>query len=294
MLQDPSDIDKLFGIDRIVFYKNGLVVYRKPRFPMMRKPPITRKGVFEMSKKSRLRLTHIVANCEVTFRSMMTLTYGDFFIPYNGKILKQHINLFLTNFRRKYDADYIWFLEFTKTQKRAHVHIITSVSPNNWDKQWLGLTWAKITVLDYAKKIIAGKIDGIPPLKEPIEDWVIQEEAKKVFNVHSHKRCWEVVRKKDGAMRYCLKYALKEEQKLVPPSFQNVGRFWGTSRQIVAKPLGELLVGETMSEEQVKAVFEDTRIGNYPLIPKYVFERDALQYYVEKGMKLTEFFTQNE
>lgn len=292
MLLDPSDIDKLFGISKIVFYKNGIVVQRKERFPMKRHPPTARKGVYEMSQKSKLNLAHIVANCEVKFVSMFTLTYGDFFIPYDGRELKRQINVFLGRFKKRYITEFIWFLEFTK-KGRPHLHVICNVDPNAFDRAWLGMTWAKVSVVDYWKKIRT--IEEMEKMikARPLDEWTVEEETRKVASVHSHSKCWEKVRKEDGATRYCLKYALKSEQKLVPPSFHSVGRFWATSRGVRATPKGELIIGETMTEEQVRAIFLDTRVGQYPLIPKYVFERDAMEFFTSRGMLLTEIFDEN-
>jgi len=45
----------------------------------------------------------------------------------------------------------------------------------------------------------------------------------------------ERIRKPDGAIRYAAKYCSKKSQKVVPPGYKNVGRFWGCSRGI--KPL---------------------------------------------------------
>lgn len=289
MLSNPSDIDILYRIKRVVFYKNGIVVERAARYPMDRKPPTARKGVYDMSKKSRLRLTHIVANCEVKFVSMFTLTYGDFFIPINGPELKRQINIILGNFRKRFECEYIWFLEFTK-KDRPHLHVISTVMPNDFDRAWLGHRWAKITVYDYFKRVTAGKLGKDYTPTHLIDGWIVTEEMKKVASVHSHPKCWEKIRKNDGAARYCLKYATKEEQKLVPVGFSDVGRFWGTSRNVAPKPIGELLIGETMSEEEFKAKMLDTRVGMYPLIPHYVFEQDALEYFKTRGIKLTELY----
>lgn len=59
----------------------------------------------------------------------------------------------------------------------------------------------------------------------------------KVYRVHAHPKAWEAVREKDGAKRYALKYSLKPHQKKVPKQYQDVGRFWGCSRDVRPKPL---------------------------------------------------------
>lgn len=292
MLQ-PDQIDALYGIKEIIVYANGLEVKRSARYPMARSQPIARKGVFDMSKKSKLRLTHIVANSQVKFNSMFTCTYGDFFIAHDGKELKRQCNLLLTNFRKRFDNEYIWFLEFTTKQKRPHLHVITTVIPNEWDRSWLGQRWSAISVRGYYKRLTGGYYPDVI-LKHPIDEWTVATEALKVKHVHEHKENWQPIRKEDGAVRYCLKYAAKEEQKLVPPSFHKVGRFWGTSQGVTPKPIGKLLIGETMTEAAVREVLADTFVGNFPLIPKFVFQQNALEFFTSRGLKLTELIVKFE
>lgn len=284
---EPDQIDALYGITEIVFYTNGLEVKRAARYPMTRTIPVKRKGVCEMSKKSALHLTHIVANCEVKFVSMFTLTYGDFFIPHDGRELKRQINVFLTSFRKRFDCEYIWFLEFTTRKKRPHLHVITTVAPSSFDREWLGIRWAKITTRDYYKRIDSGKYEDIE-IYDGISDFTMADEYQKVYRVHKHKKCWESIYKENGATRYCLKYAAKWEQKLVPVGFQNVGRFWGTSQNVAPRPIARLLIGETMTEESVRKIMAETFVGQFPLIPRYVFQDNAMQFFMSRGMKLTE------
>jgi len=42
----------------------------------------------------------------------------------------------------------------------------------------------------------------------------------------------ERIRKEHGARNYAVKYAFKMKQKMVPAAYQNVGRFWGNSRDV--------------------------------------------------------------
>lgn len=290
---NPDEIDALFGIKEIVFFKNGLIIKRGARFPMNHFQPVPRKGVYEMSKKSKLKLTHIVANCDVRFASMFTLTYGDFFIPHDGRELKRQTNLLLTAFRKRFDCEYIWFLEFTTKKKRPHLHVISTVAPNPWDRAWLGQRWAKITVLDYYGRLLRANTEEVK-IVEPIDQWTMHEEFVKVAKVHSHKRCWESIYKEDGATRYCLKYAAKEEQKLIPLGFHNVGRFWGTSRNVAPNPIGRLTIDENQTEEEIRAIISETFVGQFPLIPKYIFQKDALEFFTSRGMRLTEIIVQKD
>lgn len=284
---NPEQIDALYGIDRIIIYRNGCEIVRKKRFPS---PPPTngkRSGIVEMSKKSKLKLAHIVANCDIKFRSMMTLTYGDFFIPCDGRELKHHLELLLNSMRRRYTCEYIWFVEFTK-RDRPHVHVITTISPNDFDRHWLGDKWAGISVVNYWERILKQKTACRLDPSKPIDDWIVLEEAVKVAHVHAHPKCWEDIRLEDGATRYVFKYATKSEQKIVPASFSNIGRFWGGSQKVKPKPIGQIVVGKAITEDEAKEIFAYHRVGELPLLPKWILEKDALNYFRLQGKKLSE------
>lgn len=284
----PEEVEALYPIDKVQVYENGLVVQRKAKYPT-KHTYSPRKGIYEMSKKSRLLLTHIVTNSPIKMCSMLNLTWGDFLPPVNGKELKRQLNIFLKEFRRKYKTpEYIWFLEFTK-QGRPHIHILTSLRPTEQDLVWFGAMWSKISVKDAWMRLSEDKVKDYKIVKE-LDISVILDEWEKSKKVHSHKKAWELFYKENGATRYCLKYATKAEQKLVPPDYPNVGRFWGASDGVHPKPIAEMVIGETMDDPGFKKIFGGTRIEHLPLIPRYVFQRDALKYFSERGLKLTEIF----
>lgn len=289
MALTPQEIDALYGIHRIVVFKNGLMVERKARYPMPKPKPPLKKGIFEMTRKSKLKLTHIITNCDLQFLSLFTLTYGDYISPIDGRELKRQVNVFLNHFRRRFKTDeYVWFLEFTRKQ-RPHLHVLTTVGPNQFDRIWLGEAWAKISVYDAIRRLLEKKCEGLRVV-HPINMFDVLEECHKVWLVHRHLKNWEKIRKSDGAMRYALKYATKSEQKLVPAQFGNVGRFWGISRGVLARPIAEVLIGETMSEDQIKAIIGNINGYQFPLIPRFIFQKDALEFFQSRGLKLTEIF----
>ena len=86
--------------------------------------------------------------------------------------------------------------------------MLTTVEGRDIDREWLGRVWSRI-------------VDG----------------GEKCRRVHSHVKQWDVIRKSDGAVRYVAKYAKKQKQKEVPAEYQNVGAFWGTSRDVKAEPV---------------------------------------------------------
>jgi len=289
MALTPVEIDALYGIHRVLVFKNGLEVERKARYPMPKPKPPLKKGIFEMTKKSKLKLTHIITNCDVNFVSLFTLTYGDYINPLDGRELKRELNVFLNRFRRRFSGhEYVWFLEFTK-RERPHIDVITTVMPNQLDRIWLGECWSKISVYDAVRRILEEESEVLRIIHS-FNMFDVLDECKKVWAVHKHVKNWEKVRKSDGAMRYALKYATKAEQKLVPPQFGNVGRFWGSSRGVGAKPIAEVLIGETMSEDQIKGILGEINGYQFPLIPRYIFQRDALKFFQSRGLQLTEIF----
>jgi hypothetical protein len=285
----PQEVEELYGIDRILVYKNGLEVFRKARYPRPKPEPPKKAEQEEMSRKSKMRLAHIVQNSEIGFKSILTLTYGDVVHPLNGKELKRQLNIFLNKLRKRYTIEYLWFMEFTK-RGRPHIHIITTREPTEFDRIWLAQIWSRISVRDAYNRQLGNHQETENVSLGPADGFEMAKEEQKVYLVHRHPKTWQKAKKEDGMSRYALKYATKTYQKKIPANFRNAGRFWGVSKGVYAKPIAEVLIGETMNEEQIKAVLGKSRVGQFPLIPRYIFERDALEYFTSLGMKLTEIF----
>jgi hypothetical protein len=164
----------------------------------------TRGDIVELSKRSLLRMLHELRNCDVDFQSMLCLTYPREF-PADGRMVKRHLNAFLMALKRRFEGvSYAWFLEFQQ-RGAPHLHMFTTLT--DVDRQWLAETWFRIVGSQDEKHLRAGT-------------------------------SWDLMRVKDGALRYAAKYAAKRGQKIVPDGFQNVGRFWGCSRDVKARPLG--------------------------------------------------------
>jgi len=288
----PVEVEALYPIEKVEVYKNGLVVKRKA-IRKQNRVYTPRKGIYEMSKKSKLRLTHIVTNSPIKFVSMITLTWGDFMPPVNGKELKRQLNILLKRFRKRFkNPQYVWFLEFQKKGK-PHLHILTTVGPSDFDREWLASNWATLTTKDAWLRLETGKVKDYT-ITKPLSVEVLLDEWEKSKRFNSHQKVWEMFYKEDGATRYCLKYATKSEQKLVPPQFENVGRFWGVSELVHPEPIGELILNETMDRKGLDKVMEQHRVGALPLLPRYIFEQDALEYFTSRGLKLTEIFGEGQ
>lgn len=178
-----------------------------------------RSEVCEFSRQSRERLAFVSRETSVMFNSMLTLTYGKQF-PRSGKQVKQHLNRFLTWYRRYCGCSYLWWLEFQE-RGAPHIHIASAKGDVKWyDRETFADKWAKSQGLTY----------GIyySDLETKQEKNIYDD----VYSFHSHRKAWENAKKRDGPKRYILKYALKMRQKVVPPEFRDVGRFWGASRDV--------------------------------------------------------------
>lgn len=91
-----------------------------------------------------------------------------------------------------------------------------------------------------------------------------------VYDVHVHPSTWQVLRSADGAARYVTKYALKVEQKEVPPGFRLSGRFWGAPHAYSIKNLVEkwTYVDENSLQEILALMGRD--FSSYEYLPKII------------------------
>ena len=97
-------------------------------------------------------------------------------------------------------------------------------------------------------------------------------DAVKMLKVHSHPRAWELIRSDDGAARYALKYATKTKQKKVPEDFQDVGRFWGCSRD-VSRSAKEMVDSVECGEFDVRlyALARGRDMSTYDNLPGHIW-----------------------
>ena len=219
-------------------YASSVVVKREPVLPHEHEHK--RGDIKELSEQSLARLAFVAFNTEADFRSIITLTYPAEYSN-DGKAVKKDLNAFLVWHRKNFPGEkYLWFLEFQK-RGAPHFHILSTVDlakigPTSVIKRKSGKHWQ--THYDTWQKL--------------------EKYWKKRGGGHTS---WEVVREKDGGKRYAAKYATKTYQKKVPEAYQNVGRFWGYSREGV-KPDAEAVY--ECSEEQLR---EALKSGGWEYIP---------------------------
>ena len=141
-------------------------------------------------------MRHVIRNSEDIWKVFITLTYPQTF-PCDGKETKAHLNVFLQYLRRK-KIKYTWVLEF-QSRGAPHYHIIAS---DFIPKDELADRWYNIVGSGDEKHLKAGT--GIDRIKS-----------------------------KGQLYGYLSNYIKKIEQKTPPEGFENVGRFWGTSRNLL-------------------------------------------------------------
>ena len=169
-------------------------------FSYIGRPPLrqfgTRSKINQFSKRSAKRLRHKVRNSDDQLKTFITLTYPKDF-PCNGIETKSHLNAFLQYLRRK-KIKYIWVLEFQE-RGAPHYHIIaTGFIP----KEELSRRWYTIVNSGDEKHLKAGTRI-------------------------------EAIKSKNHLYGYLSQYIQKLYQKTVPDGFENVGRFWGSSRNLI-------------------------------------------------------------
>jgi hypothetical protein len=170
-----------------------------PKFipePEKEKRRAKRSKIVKFSKRSAKNLKHQIRNSENTWKVFITLTYPENF-PSNGKETKAHLNVFLQYLRRK-EIKYAWVLEF-QSRGAPHYHIIAS---DFIHKEDLSKIWYRIVGSGDEKHLKAGT----------------QIEA---------------IKSKGHLYGYLSNYIKKLDQKTPPEGFENVGRFWGASRNLL-------------------------------------------------------------
>lgn len=223
---------QIVGVD---IYKNDVVVRRQA---LTHKPPeVTRGVVREFSKKSRRRLAFVVSNTDVPLRTLITLTYPAEY-PSDGPTVKGHLRKFLTWLQKETGGcEYIWFLEF-QARGAPHFHILTDW-PLPRDRGNKVLWYAKIG-----------------------QQWYEIVDSKDFKHRLAGTRT-ETLRSPEGGAHYCVKYAQKMKQKIVPEGYLGVGRFWGHTKAV--KP--EVKSSHRATEDDVRSMLEGWKYEPPPDLP---------------------------
>ena len=156
-----------------------------------------RAKIINFSKRSLKRLKHLIRNSSNVWKSIVTLTYPESFIP-DGRLVKSHLNTFLQYLRDR-KIKYLWVLEF-QDRGAPHFHILLSsyIHKSNLSKEWYNIVNS-----NDERHLRAGT---------------------QIQSIKSEKHLYS----------YLSNYIKKLHQKSVPSGFLNVGRFWGASRNLLA------------------------------------------------------------
>lgn len=177
------------------------------------RPHGRRKAMTGFSRNARQAMVAKVQSIKTRFNAILTLTYPRTY-PSDGKEVKRALNRVL-NILRRNDVRYFWWLEFQE-RGAPHIHILTTAYPSDKLRQSVIKCWVKRFRKD----------QNIFHKGEYVSEYDL------ALRFCNHKKFWEECKRIDGGVRYATKYALKMRQKIVPPDYHNVGRFYGCSSDL--------------------------------------------------------------
>ena len=211
-----------YGYDVLVRSKS---VFSSPR-------PASARGVIKaLSHRSRRRLNFVLRNAWPKWVAFITLTYPAVF-PASGLECKKHLDRFLRAMKKRWPyTRYFWVLEFQE-RGAPHFHIVVNAFI---PKAWISAQWARSVFGDVSS-----------PYRCDL--------------LRAGTRVEGVRRDKAGVCKYFAKYAAKQEQKEVPGFFQDVGRFWGSSRDLVRRVAKYISWGFNYSSLQYKVLYRTVRV----------------------------------
>ena len=176
-----------------------------------------REQVQKFSRSSGYRMAKHFRECVADYSRLGTLTFDD--CP-SGKDAKLCLSRFFKRVRRAFANNsgfsLCWFLEF-QGRGSIHIHFFSSVYIH---KDWLSANW------------LASQGDS----------------GRKIC----HTNIVSIRSGRYGMQKYALKYAQKQSQKVLPPDFGWVGRFWGIigNRDVAAATVD---IGFEQMNDPVKA-----------------------------------------
>jgi hypothetical protein len=164
--------------------------------PPIRGVTAKRGKIKRFSFGSIKRLKFLLRNTVHKMEYEIGLTYPNEF-PNDGLLVKSHFHRLRMRLNY-YGYKYIWILEF-QGRGAPHFHMLVN---KPIERKVLAKMWFDIVGSQDDKHLRRG--------------------------VHA-----SPIRSKDGMAIYFANYLSKQDQKLVPEEFRNVGRFWGASRELL-------------------------------------------------------------
>lgn len=192
-------------VQSIEIYKKSTRLIR-PKLPSSSNntPPV-RTDIQGFSIKSRSRLCFLADNPAKPLCSQFGLTYHN--RNPDGRTAKRHLNLFLNMIRKHYpDCLYLWIAEF-QSRGVLHYHLFLTL-PHDHEgfHKFLAESWHRIA--------------------EP--------DSPEHLRFHLHQKnfiAWDMC-----STYLAHKYLSKAAQKDIPTGFNGMGRFWGSSRNLLCTP----------------------------------------------------------
>jgi hypothetical protein len=188
---------------------------------------------------------------------MLTLTY--LCPPVSGRKAKADLKGAIQWVRRRCEKeiDYVWWTEFTVAHS-IHFHVLLSCLPNSDDIRDFSLYWLART----------DQGDGRYCDLRKRRELSVRES---ILRVNNHRKTWERIREIDGAKRYVMKDACKPYQKEVPVWFQDIGRFWGASRNVRQNREEPVILQCTEDELREILVQNKRSAGTWDVLPRHLW-----------------------
>ena len=149
------------------------------------------------------------------------LTYPKTF-PVDGEIVKTHLHKIKLRLGYR-DIKIFWFMEFQQ-RGAAHFHMLSN---KEIDADELKKMWFEIVGSDDLLHLKHGA--HIEPIRTP-----------------------------EGALHYLTGYLTKQEQKIVPVSYRNLGRYWGYSLSLLPHSI-KVIFGTPKELRMFKSIFRPIR-----------------------------------
>lgn len=267
MGKDADFINTCYPVTGITKYKNGCYKIKRTSLLQGNYTPEKRGKIKMLTKKSLLNLIWTINATGANFNSMLTLTYPDAF-PVNGATIKDDLRVYLQWFTRRYNTQYLWFLEFQE-RGAPHFHILTETSEITPTMRVdAGIRWTR-QVIDAKWFMSCFGVVGAGDYELDFDYQGYRTEALKVAKFNVHETVWQLAKSKNGMRNYAAKYASKEYQKEVPKKFTEVGRFWGASSGIKPVAIAELDATEDDVREWLRKL--EHGASEMDVLPKLIF-----------------------
>ena len=265
---NPVLVNSLYPVSGVVIYDKVLVVRRSPIQDQVALKGGTRQPITHVTRKSTSKFLFRMITSGISWQSIITLTYGQNF-PRSGRMVKRDVKTFRKRFFRRWGkGPFAWFLEFQE-RGAPHLHVFTPIPVCDQEqREELAAMWADIAEPENWPYTAIKPPYGRSMAREGL----FTQEA--VFFNHRRRRTWENARKQDGVLRYVVSYVTKPKQKIVPPEFRDVGRFWGLSSVGSVGCRAEFFATE--SEVRQLATLLGRNVENMAVLPKYLFHSGNL------------------